>query len=161
MTAGGPTLEHVTAGTGHVRASPRFEVGAAAVEALAPMLPARGGFVPGFEGWTWRGWTVGGALCFDVLAPDGAAALRCAASPGGDPEAWQATADAARVAGGVDPASPPPDDPWLLSAIRPGIFGGHLAALAWLPDFARCLAWAWIEGGGGAGGEKPQRRNDA
>lgn len=72
----GPTLEHVTAGTGHVRASPRFEVDAAALEALAPMLPARGGFVPGFEGWTWRGWTVGGALCFDVLAPDGGASLR-------------------------------------------------------------------------------------
>ena len=148
--SGGPCLEHWTADTGQLRRSPRSEVGTAAIEALAPMIRARAGFVPGSDGWRWLGWTQGTALGWRLVAPGGSECLRCAASPGGDRTAWEATAKAATMPGGIDPArTPAPSGPWLMAALRPGAAGFALSA-EWWPDFSRRLAWAWIEADGTA-----------
>lgn len=137
-------LEHWTADTGNVSPALRPEANAAALAALAPMVAAGTGYVPGFDGWTWTAWRNAGALCWHVYAPDGSKVFRCAASPGGDRSAWQTTANAARLAGGVDPASSPPAGPWLLVALQDGA-AIHPEAAAWLPLFCECLAWTWIE----------------
>ncbi|MXW18352.1 MAG: hypothetical protein F4139_00795 [Gemmatimonadetes bacterium] len=139
------TLEHWTADSGH-RADyvlPTESPGMLAM--LAPMIAARAGFVPGCDGWTWTARTVGtDALDWTLQSPGGVEVLRCAASLGGDRAAWGAVADAAFLSGGVDPASDPPEGPWLLAAVRPGA-AGHVEALDWLSSFCRALAWAWIE----------------
>ncbi len=139
----GACLEHWAADTGNVRTALRSEVDAAALAALAPMVAAGAGCVPGFDGWTWTAWRNAQALCWRVHAPDGSKVLRCAASPGGDRSAWQTTANAASIAGGVDPASSPPDGPWLLVALQVGA-AAHREAAARLPQFCECLAWTWI-----------------
>ncbi len=140
----GALLEHWTADTGYVRTVRRAEVDTATLAALAPMVEAGTGYVPGFDGWTWTAWRNAGALCWRVYAPDGSKVFRCAVSSGHDRSAWQTTANAASIGGGVDPASGPPDGPWLLVALQDGATA-HPEAAAWLPRFCECLAWTWIE----------------
>jgi hypothetical protein len=41
----------------------------------------------------------------------------------------------------------PPSAPWCAARIEGGL-AHYPGAAAWLGDFERCLAWAWIEGAG-------------
>lgn len=44
---------------------------------------------------------------------------------------------------GVEPGSPPPP-PWLAARMEPG--ASFMTLQGWMPDYERCIAWAWIEG---------------
>ena len=85
---------------------------------LASLIAARAGFVPGCDGWTWTRPDRRRPRLDSLRSPKGAEVLRYAASFGGDRAAWGAVANAAILLGRVDPASNPPDGPWLLAAAR-------------------------------------------
>ena len=146
-----PFLYHLTLNTGHLRRSPRHEVGEAVIRALAPMVAEAvahpGAPVPMPGEFSMPGVTItldqGAAACALVtLARDGkrlasigiAGRSRCAAA------VWSALVDRYD---GAPPAAMPQSAPWvsvvlhaqaLLEADGPG----------WIGDFERCLAWAWL-----------------
>ena len=147
----GPTLTHWSASPrGHMRESPRSEVSPAVLEALAPLV---GGAVagtdfaiPGRPGWRCAVVeSAGGGALFGHVAREGAPpALYLAVGRDAGPEAGEAWGWCCRRGVGCSLDSRrPPAAPWVVSAIAlEGL--GEVAALAWLGDAVRCLAWAWL-----------------
>ena len=128
--------------------------------------------VPGTEGWLWHAVAADGALRATVWEglrwpevvptmagqrlcyPDNALVFGVAAPPRGNwairwlwnrraAKCWDEVCGLAALGSGIDPAQPP-QPPWLLSALGSDA-ARHPDAMLWLPDFCRCVAWAWIE----------------
>ena len=55
---------------------------------------------------------------------------------------WRAMHEHASIKPATDPARCPPE-PWLAVSLEPDL-ADYADALAWLGDFERCLAWAWV-----------------
>ena len=139
------TLSHYTLTTGHLRASPRSEVGAGIVEILAPLLVDGAHEMPGPWGYTVRVRTTGATLRADVLRAEAQTPLFRLA-----PELlvsfWVCLdADGLKLAirEAAHPCAVDVALPACLVQIHPGLTNDQ--AMHWLGDFERCLAWAWIE----------------
>lgn len=164
----GPALEHVTANTGHVRTSPRSEVADEVLSHLRPLLAlsavtgARIGVRHPGDPWTWEATEAPGALAVKVLAPDGRPVARFAAGADAGGHA-RAAWDAVAAEGAKHPASlARPPAPWLIVALLPALadWPGCVdpARGEWLPDFQRCIAWAWLDLVEGATGPEAAKR---
>lgn len=145
------TLAHVTLLTGDVRISPREEVSREAIEALRPLLGCGGGPVPALEGYAFAAIVRPDVLSFTVArdAPDGSAdvlvsCLACREEEASE-AAWGVIVDRAAATLAVAPGLTLPPLPWLAVAIQPALVVDMTASLEGLGDFARCLAWAWLE----------------
>ena len=150
-------LWHVTLDTGHGARSPRTAVDDAVVAAVGDNL--RGALDAGDDrtplvgppGYTLRATSAQGALMATVYA------RRYAPLPPCVPLVTFAVATRARhasklwramhVAGRVYETDPDvtPAPPYLAVRIEPSVVV-DMGALAWLADYERCAAWAWIEG---------------
>ena len=144
-------LHHVTLTTGHVRRSPRSEVGAGVVERLTPYMldairereiPVA---LPAPPGYSMTAWAPGGrclvvtlwhAATQLILTTGVAAHSRCGARlwPMLHQPQYELATDAATV----------PAEPWCADRIEPAALL-HREALEWTGDWSRCIAWAWIE----------------
>lgn len=151
MTPRSPDLAHVTLTTGHVRRSPRDEVGAPALEVLRPLLArvlaGETVEVPWVDGtYRLRGVADAGCCALVLLGDDAAivATIGIGGDPAGSPALWrqlhQYALDAAPVV--TDPAAPPPV-PWCAARLDVGATT-HPDAMEWLGDLERCLAWAYL-----------------
>lgn len=153
-------LYHVTLGTGHLRRSPRAEVGDAVLRDLAPWLAgalASGAPSPlpvaALSHFAVRATREAGALLVTLLAPRAPHArgrpyrgetiplitLGVAQRSRQGAELWAmmvAQFDAA-------PGLAKPAEPWCAVAVHPPV-AGYPESLDWLGDFERCAAWAWI-----------------
>lgn len=161
-------LHHLTLPTGHDRLSPRSEVSAGTLRALAPILREAGGEIPGIGGGhrvritRAQGCAVYTVDCApprpDVPRPP---LVTCwlAASPEGAAAAWadaerlylalsEATGPLGRAQRdlGTEWPAQPAELPWLAVLTLPGLAFAPAAA-QWLGDFERCLAWALLEEG--------------
>lgn len=150
-------LDHLTLSTGDVRRSPRSEVSEETMEILAPWIAdgiARGVPVPlpvpDLARYSARLISPPGALLVTVYAPDPDAARTEATVPiatfgvAADARAaallWRMLTGALPVGPGV---AMPDATPWLVVALHPSL-QMYPGALAWLGDFERAVAWAWI-----------------
>lgn len=160
------TLEHVTLTTGHVRRSPRSEVGAGVLAVLRgevlPALAVPEGEpcgaavpVPGFGDWSLRRWRCGpGADLLTLHAgPDGPAVLTVGVGWGLDSAGlWSRLCGSAALplGPGIE-ARREPARPWCAARTEPAMLaldGVAAAVSVWSADLARCLAWALVEGAG-------------
>lgn len=128
------TLNHYTVTTGHNRVSPRSEVGPEAIAACAPLLVAGEHEMPGFPGYAVRVRSVEGWLTAIVFAPSGDCLVTMHVV-----RDQRALGAALRLTGAKLAA------PILSPAVLVEVEPTNDSALAWLGDFERCLAWAWIE----------------
>lgn len=146
-------LQHLTLNTGHLRPSPRQEVGAAALAALTPAVRAGGAVMPaGLADHRWQlAHREPGAALWTVyrgdvpLATSGVGwiaepAARCWVqierayiNAGDTPEG--------RAMGVALPDAPAP--PWCATILWPPL-ALYPASARWLADFNRCLAWTII-----------------
>jgi hypothetical protein len=146
-------LWHVTLNTGHGRRSPRSEVSAAAIEAVGRNLDealAAGTFVPltGPPGYLLKADAVGASLTASVAAdsehgPMPLVTFGVALRARNAGRLWRLLHDVKGYDFATDPevvAKPP----WCAVRLYDTI-GLDMAAMAWLGDFERCAAWAWIE----------------
>lgn len=147
-----PTLAHVTLTTGHVRESPRAEVGDDVIRLLRPLLARvwAGEVVP--VPYVRGGYTLSGAedhgCCALALAgPTGVvvATIGVAGDPAGARALWRQLhaygPDGAPV---VTDAERPPAVPWCAARLTLGAALVHRDALDWLGDLERCLAWTYL-----------------
>lgn len=140
-------LMHVTIDTGHGRRSYRDEVNDAVVtllrQQIAEMLA--GMPVETHPGYTLTGTSAGAALLATVTGRVGALATVAVAANGKvSMRLWE---ELRNPPPGMTPAvGDPPQAPWCAVRLYPALKLDPEAA-AWLGDFERCLAWAWIEGG--------------
>lgn len=146
-------IPHVTIATGHVRRSPRAEVGDDVIRAVAPALD-EGGALP-VPGWSIvRGVAPAGAVLWTVEVR-GIAAVTVgvvehdAAAAG----LWALLVDRQRRLGGEGTvrAARPELAPWLAVALHAEAVLLAPEDLYALADLERCLAWAWLERGREAG----------
>jgi hypothetical protein len=136
-------LSHLTLTTGHLRASPRAEVGADIIELLRPIVAAGAGEVKGLHihieerrddrvtftlGWS-----------RDVVA------VRCVLAPADSPAAWTHARNLAVAAGQIPTMRARPVPPWLAAIVLPPTGGLPLAQTRMLGDAERCVAWALLE----------------
>lgn len=144
-------IRHLTVDTGHVRDSYRAEIRDDVIAVLRPLLErAAAGHVVDVPG------EVRPAGCRMVAVPGRDRGLRVTVSapamgssgPSLDP----------LVTFGVAPSSlagaalwsewgregEPPAAPWCATVLRGGLVQ-HPEAAAWLGDYERCCAWAWID----------------
>lgn len=153
------TLAHVTLTSGHVRASPRHEVGDDTVAVLRPLLARvlAGGTVPlpyVTGGYQLRGAADGGCCALAVVGPTGeiVATIGVGGAEAGSAGLWR---QLHALAPDVSPVRTRPDDPppvpWCAARLDRGVLV-HRDALAWLGDLERCLAWAYLEAIGGPRG---------
>lgn len=144
---------HYTLNTGHRRVSPRSEVGDEIIPIMDRLLVAGTHSVPGTlgsRGYTIRVTLIEGALLVTVshgerpLATWGVAADDAAADSLW-PEVERAYLSITELPGirAADFAAPqrPQTTPWIATMT---ILAEPVEA-AWLADFERCLAWAWVE----------------
>lgn len=144
-------IHHVTLTTGHVRRSPRHEVGDDVVAMLGRWIESAlaGEEVP------MRGYgTVitaqrrGKCLIVDVMDDTPArtllATIGVAAHSKCGSALWRDLHAEARALLVTDPEHPPAE-PWVAARLHSGLLLGGHEALGWLGDFERCIAWAWIE----------------
>jgi len=146
-------LEHYTLNTGHSRNSARVEVGDEAIALLRPMLAPGRHPIP-FVGAAYalevpagleRGW-VGTVYRGQVPL----ATIGVAADEAGADEVWPAleglylTLTDRGIYARIDWSAPrrPTTPPWC-AVVMVSVF--DLAAMGWLGDFERCLAWTWID----------------
>lgn len=150
-------IHHVTLTTGHVRRSPRSEVGDDVLRTLAPLLdraltgervPISAPPAPGVR-YSMSGgvqgrccavtlWGERGTELAPILTTHVAAHSRCGAGLWRDVHARNSDAGLA-----TDPAQHPPA-PWCADLLHVGA-ALHREALAWTGDWARSVAWCWIE----------------
>jgi len=145
------SLCHLTLGTGHVRQSPRSEVGDDAIVMLRPVLERalRGTTpMPGPPGYELRAAKEGNALMVTVSrVRAGAPLVEIAVAPDDAASAalWahvtrlQERAGLPRRAQDLGPSAP-----WCTAVLLPGLAADPEAA-HWLGDLERCIAWTWIE----------------
>lgn len=146
-------LHHVTLATGHVTRSPRSGVWDETIAALTPLLTRalRGEHVaiPHLPGYTITG-GVHGRCCAITLAAQGgeipiltvgiAPHNRCGA------HLWRHLHDRAaewRIPAATDRETVP-SAPWCLDVLLHGA-ALYQDAMEWTGDFARSVAWTWIE----------------
>lgn len=140
-------INHITLSTGHNRRSPKHEVGAVTIAWLRPWLDKllAGGVPlplpePSLAAYSASAHIEQGGLVMTVFA--GADALVtfavAARSRQSDPLWAYMTAQH-----GAAPGLAAPAVPWLAVALRPGLVA-HSAAIEWVGDFERCVAWAWL-----------------
>ena len=132
-------LAHYTLDTGHLRASPRSEVGPGITELLAPLRTPGLHDVPGFAACRVRTAIIDTTLRADIGGAGGELAT-----------IWVCTGAAGLERATYDAGHPAVLDlalPACLVRLRAGIAADPSAA-HWLGDFERCLAWAWIESRG-------------
>ncbi|HWR36392.1 MAG TPA: hypothetical protein VN622_11035 [Clostridia bacterium] len=139
---------HVTLTTGHGRRSPRSEVSDQVVAELENVidwaLHARESVIPGRPGYTINITDEGRCMIATIYTPDGmplvtigvaAHSLRGAA-------VWRMLHET----GSMEYATSPnevPGEPWCAVRLDVGL-PFYPEAAAWLGDFERCLAWAWM-----------------
>jgi hypothetical protein len=139
--------------TGHERVSPRAEVSAEALAAVAPLLQPGRHPIPGTAGYAVEAEHVGGGvLNAHVLAPDGRtcvifSALRSREAADAYWPHWErlylSLTDDLPGLRAADFAAPRPPSavPWV-SAIT--LYATPDEAY-WIADFERCVAWAWLD----------------
>lgn len=136
-------LHHITTSTGHTRRSPRSEVSDDVVRMLREMLDRaiRGERVDlPIEGTCMSAAAEGDALL--VTAWRGRAPLVTVGVARSDTDALRLWG-LLRRDGDAAPDRPPPA-PWCAAVLEPGLLL-HPGDAAWLGDYERCLAWAWVE----------------
>jgi hypothetical protein len=138
---------HMTLGTGDIRRSWRHEVEDGVVslirQQIAEMLA--GLPVEVRPGYAMAGAAAGAALLATVSRDRvPLVTIAVAAKAKASARLW----DELRrpVPGAAAAAGEPPQAPWVAARLWPALARDPEAA-AWLGDFERCLAWAWIEGG--------------
>lgn len=143
-------LNHITISTGHTRRSPRAEVGDDTIKALLPWLQtaidhqddyplpgplgARDGFVmsASIKG--------GGLICHVGQMQTGPLVtfgIAARSRQSGELWAWLCA-----QYGSAD-ALTAPATPWCAVALHPA-FMQQAGMSAWIGDFERCVAWAWL-----------------
>ena len=154
------TLAHLTLNTGHIRESPRDEVGADILAVLAPLVAEDGGpLPPPFGGYhltiaRGEGEAAGSAL-YTFTGARGLPLATCLICwrPEIAAETWarMVTLRTAAVTLGVAtmPANArrPATVPWLAVLLWPSLAFDRGDALSWLGDAERVIAWALIEEG--------------
>lgn len=154
-------IHHVTLQTGHVARQYRRDVSDEAVDAVSALLDSllTGGqpAVPGQPEFWVSGVHEGKVLMVTLwtgMRDEGIPILTsvtCLKSRA-SPAAWRVIHDSATVPYVTDPTNPPPA-PWTADRIETGFLPMAEAAVQrgetslWTGDFARCLAWAWMEYG--------------
>lgn len=142
---------HLTLNTGHSRASPRCEVSDDVIERLRPLVRASGGPLPHPRGYSVQITREGkdALLTISATADAGRGAeavplVTCGLAIEDGPRVWRALLAPGRI-GRYSVESGMPDSlPWLAVLLHPtAVLAG--AALSWLGDAERCLAWALIE----------------
>ena len=131
------TLHHYTVESGHLRESPRSEVGDDVIALLVPLLVAGEHAMPHPTGYRLRVTVDGTALAATVHSPAGAPLVTTVVVVD---EAGLAAA--LRVTGARPPM--PLRPPAAIVTLHPTA-RLDAGSLGWLGDFERCLAWAWIE----------------
>lgn len=135
---------HLTLNTGHVRESPRSEVGDDVIDMLRPLVRTTGGPLPHSPGYAAQITRAGRDAMYTIsrVIDDEAAPLVTCGLAVDDPETvWHALV---RCTGGRVQAEMPSATPWLGIVIHPVTLLAP-AALSWLGDAERCIAWALIE----------------
>lgn len=151
-------LHHVTLTSGHVRRSPRDEAGDAAVASLhdfiAAMIAGGRPAIPNFPAYTMTGAGEGKCLIGTVWRDDAplmtigiAGRSTCGAT------LWRLMHDQIPQMPPLATAGKPcPPEPWCAARLDIGTVAlmrddpaEFQAAMEWLDDFERCLAWAWLE----------------
>lgn len=136
-------LNHYTLNSDHNRVSPRTEVAAHVIDALTPLLvPGRHAIeqVPGYDAMV----TAGDGLMCTVfrgelpLVTFGVADTQPAAN-----EIWGPLCEIYATLPGAKARTQPPL-PWCAVVIAGALLPVEHAALEWLGDFERCVAWAWL-----------------
>lgn len=139
-------LSHLTLDTGHVLRAPRKELDEAVLTIVRQGIDeALYGLSPVIRpGYTLSATQEHGALLATVLTetrePICTIAVACDARQG--ESLWAALKDP--EPGGAIAIGEPPAAPWCAVRLYPGL-ASHVGALAWLGDFERCVAWAWID----------------
>jgi hypothetical protein len=151
-----PDLQHLTLNTGHLRSSPRSEVGVAALTALRPLVRAGGGLLPGLADFRVEiaHYDKAGAALWTVSRGPEPLATSACGWVGGPASAVWAQLEASYLkltdtAVGRDVGAafaPEPSLPWLATLLWPSIVV-YPASAPWLADFNRCLAWTLITHG--------------
>lgn len=145
---------HVTIATGDTRRSPRSEVSADAIAAVAPLLHEGGEItIPDRGGRFSVRWTAppGLGACLFTIAADGAPVVTCgvAREEQASRDLWQQLVTMhERVMGPLGAAARRialTETPWLGVVLLPGVADLAPEDIAWLGDFERCLAWAWMD----------------
>lgn len=140
-------MMHLTLNTGHVRESPRSEVGDDIIDKLRPLVQTTGGPLPHPRGYSVQITRAGRDAMYTIsrVMDDEAAPLVTCGLAVDDPAAvWHALV---QCTGGAIQAEMPPVTPWLGVVIHPVALLAP-AALNWLGDAERCIAWALIEEAG-------------
>jgi len=152
-------IHHVTLQTGHVARQYRRDVSDEAIEAVSALLDSvlTGGqpAVPGFPDFWVSGSHEGRVLVVTLwtgMRDEGIPILTSATciKSRASPAAWRALHENAVVPYQTDPDNHPPA-PWTADRLETGYLPMAEAAVQrgetslWTGDFARCLAWAWME----------------
>lgn len=158
-----PYIAHVTLSTGHIRRSPRSEVGDDALAVLVPWLVSAraAGSIPtplpgeAFAGFTAKILVEHGALVCTVYGP-ASKFLGLAGMPeaqDGVPLVTFGVAQRSRhskalwaaliAVSDVRPKCDMPEAPWCGVVLHPTL-PAFPDASEWMGDFERCVAWAWI-----------------
>jgi hypothetical protein len=146
MTKPHDTLTHLTLTTGHRRDSPRHEVGEAALAAVRPLLRHGGGPIPGCPGYRVVLTREGLDAVFTVYNGRGHPLVTCGLARERPQDVWDALVQIMDPAWSRGPRAPRPEGtPWLGVVLLPTGLTTARAALSWMADFERVLAWALIE----------------
>jgi hypothetical protein len=152
-------ITHVTLQTGHARRSPREEVSDATLALLSPWLDqllAAGTPlplpVPALSHFAASATVDNGALLLTLFAPLGPhqtgkpakaelpmVTLGIAQRSRHGAQLWPLLAQLPGIATGLER----PAEPWCAVVLHPTLAAYHGDA-AWMGDFERCVAWAWI-----------------
>lgn len=141
-------IRHITLTTGHSRDSYAGEVTPEAVEVckdlIRQMVAVQRPRIPGFESFSVTG--VRHGRCFVATVWSGGEPIvtigiathsRCGA------EVWQALHKSASLLCATS-ADQCPTEPWCAARLEPhSLF--YPDVMAWVGDFERCMAWAWID----------------
>jgi hypothetical protein len=142
-------LQHLTLDTGHTRVSHRHEVAGEVLDRLYPLTQAgRWPLDPAPGGPAEIAVTVDGSAALVTVYRGGAplVTFAVAADDQAASQLWPLITVPAGPPGGY-PAARPTATPWLAARLETGVTV-HPADLAWLGDFERCWAWAWLDGKG-------------
>lgn len=153
-------IRHITLQTGDVRMSPRSEVAGDVIRFLRPIIlrALRGErvAVPGQVGYSMTGGVQGGCCAITISGQMTEAArpqpvpivtVGIAADDECAGDLWRALHSRTDLELATDPMDTPPA-PWVADRLDVGA-ATFPAALYWTADLSRCLAWTWIEHGGG------------
>lgn len=145
-------IEHVTLTTGHTRRSPREEVSDDAVTVMRAVIdrlradPDGTQPIPGCPGYSLGGRGDGKCLVATVWADGPPSVVICSIGVAAHARCGMPLWRMLHRYGALPVVTDherQPATPWCAAALEVGI-ARHMEAAAWLGDFERCLAWAWI-----------------